>query len=128
MDQSRSERRKDPRAPAQLKVQLSGAPQSADALTVSTLNIGSGGVYVQVPRFIEPLTKLFLTLLVPGPTPEDEPVFVDTEAIVVRTLPEKPDAGVREYEIACAFLELRDEHRDVINRYVLSHRAGLPAS
>ncbi len=128
MVQSRSERRKGPRASAQLKVQLSDARESADALTVSTLNIGSGGVYVQVPRFIEPLTKLFLTLLVPGPTPEDEPVFVDTEAIVVRTLPEKPQSGVKEYEIACAFLDLRDEHRDVINRYVLSHRAGIPAS
>jgi hypothetical protein len=123
MMQRDADRRKSPRARAELKVQLSppdGAEQTP--ITVSTLNVSTGGVYVEVPRFIEPLTKLFLTMLVPGPTAEEEPIFVDTEAIVVRTSPESPASGIDRYEIACAYLNLSDEHRDILNRYVLTHR------
>lgn len=123
MTGAKDERRTSPRASAELRVQLSGsASRGTDSITVSTLNVSSGGVYVEVPRFIEPLTKLFLTMLVPGPTPSEEPVFVDTEAIVVRVVPDHASAAVNRYEIACAFLDLADEHRDVINRYILTHR------
>jgi hypothetical protein len=127
MSTPRSERRKDVRAEAKLKVQLSGSALGGDAdggLVVSSLNIGAGGVYVEVPRFVEPLTKMSLAMMVPGPTPEEEPVYVETSAIVVRTLPEAPTEGVDRYEIACAFLELSDEHRDAIHRYILTHRAS----
>jgi hypothetical protein len=128
MANSGSERRRSPRTSAELRIQLSGSSaRGADSITVSTLNVSTGGVYVEVPRFIEPLTKLFLTMLVPGPTPEEEPIFVDTEAIVVRILPERASASVDRYEIACAFLDLSDDHRDVINRYVLTHRVKAPA-
>jgi hypothetical protein len=123
MTSAKSERRQSPRASAELRVQLSDpTSRGTDSITVSTLNVSTGGVYVEVPRFIEPLTKLFLTMLVPGPTPGEEPVFVDTEAIVVRTAPDHESPRVDRYEIACAFLNLADEHRDVINRYILTHR------
>lgn len=122
------DRRKSPRARAELRVQLSGpGATKQDSITVSTLNVSTGGVYVEVPRFIEPLTKLFLTMLVPGPTPGEEPIFVDTEAIVVRTSPERAQDGVDRYEIACAFLNLGDEHRDILNRYILTHRVKTSA-
>lgn len=123
MTKSGPDRRRSHRAPVELKVQLSasGGP-GGESITVSSLNVSTGGVYVEVPRYIEPLTKLFLTMLVPGPTPGEEPVFVDTTAIVVRTVPEAAKPDVARYEIACAFLELPDEHRDVINRYILTHR------
>jgi hypothetical protein len=128
MTSANDERRVHPRASAELRVQLSGTgARGADSITVSTLNVSTGGVYVQVPRFIEPLTKLFLTMLVPGPTPSEEPIFVDTEAIVVRTIPEQSSPEKDRSEIACAFLDLDDDHRDVINRYVLTHRVKAPA-
>jgi len=128
MTQSDAERRKTPRARAEFRVQLSGPDESKqESITVSTLNVSTGGVYVEVPRFIEPLTKLFLTMLVPGPTPDEEPIFVDTEAIVVRTSPEQEQPGATRYEIACAFLNLADEHRDILNRYVLTHRVKASA-
>jgi hypothetical protein len=127
MTQRDDERRKSPRAQAELRVQLSGSDSRQESITVSTLNVSTGGVYVEVPRFIEPLTKLFLTMLVPGPTPGEEPIFVDTEAIVVRTSPEKAQEGVDRYEIACAFLNLGDEHRDILNRYILTHRVKTSA-
>ena len=120
----RDERRRAPRADARLRVDLGAAPDG-DALTVETINVGAGGVYVEVPRFIEPLTKL--SLLIPGPTPGEEPVRLEAEAIVVRTLPEAEDPSTDRYEVACAFLDLGDEARDAINRYILTHRAQTPA-
>jgi len=122
----RDERRRAPRADARLRVDLGAAPDG-DALTVETINVGAGGVYVEVPRFIEPLTKLSLSMLIPGPTPGEEPVRLETEAIVVRTLPEAEDPSTDRYEVACAFLDLGDEARDAINRYILTHRAQTPA-
>lgn len=126
MTSDRNERRRAPRADARLRVDL-GADAAGKALSVETINVGAGGVYVEVPRFIEPLTKLSLSMLIPGPTPEEEAVRVDTEAIVVRTLPEAEDASVDRYEVACAFLDLSDDSRDVINRYILTHSAQTPA-
>ena len=122
----RDERRRAPRADARLRVAL-GAGADGDAMTVDTINVGAGGVYVEVPHFIEPLTKVSLSMLIPGPTPGEEPVRVDTEAIVVRTLPEAEDPSVERYEVACAFLDLKDDSRDVINRYILTHHTQAPA-
>jgi len=119
------ERRQDPRADARLEVGVR-AGDDAQAFTVSSLNVSAGGVYVQVPHFIEPLTKLALTLDVPAPTPGEDPVRIEAEAIVVRTVPEQPQEDVESYEVACAFLELRDDYRDAIHRYILTHRAESP--
>ena len=121
---SQHERRKHERRDARLQVAL-GA--SGGDLSVTSINIGAGGVYVEVPRFIEPLTKLSLALEIPGPTPDDDSVRVEAEAIVVRTLPEVEDASVERYEVACAFLDLADESRDAINRYLLTHPAQTSA-
>jgi hypothetical protein len=115
------ERRKDARADTRLEVELA-KPEGGKPLSVSSINIGAGGVYVEVPKFIEPLTKLSLSMTIPAPTPEEDPVRVETDAIVVRTLPEEPQPGPTHYEIACAFMDLADEYRDAINRYILTHR------
>lgn len=123
---SQADRRQDSRASAQLAVGIT-AGAGGEALNVSSLNVSAGGVYVQVPHFIEPLTKLALVLDIPGPTPADEAARIETEAIVVRTSPESADADTDQWEVACAFLNLKDEHRDTINRYVLTHRAASPA-
>jgi len=122
---TQADRRQDSRAPAQVPVGIKGA--GADALTVSSLNLSAGGVYVQVPHFIEPLTKVALVLDVPGPTAGDPPVRVETDAIVVRTVPEAADAATDTWEVACAFLGLKDEYRDAIHRYILTHRTTSPA-
>ncbi len=127
-----SERRRDPRADATLQVQMTGGEGGESrkgATSVKSLNVGAGGVYIEVPHFIEPLTKLSLAMMIPGPTPTEEPMFLETEAIVVRTLPESPSEDVTKYEVACAFLDLSDEHRDAINRYILTHgTAGAPST
>lgn len=127
MQGARAERRKDSRADLRVPVELSHGVDGGEVLSLATLNIGAGGVYVEVPRHIPPLTKLWLSLQVPGPTPQDPVTSLETEAIVVRTLPEEEEEGRTSYEIACAFLALSEEHRDAINRYVLTHRARTPA-
>jgi c-di-GMP-binding flagellar brake protein YcgR len=119
MADSGTNRRKDVRTSARVPIELAG---QGETLSVSSLNIGAGGVYVEVPRFIEPLTKLHLSMMIPGPTPDEEASPVETEAIVVRVLPERPDPGVDRYEVACAFLDLSEDNRDVVNRYILTHR------
>ena len=119
-----AERRQDPRAEARLKIEF-GGPGDEESFSVSSINIGAGGVYVEVPHYIEPLTKLSLSMMVPGPTPEEEPTLINTEAIVVRTTPEGPEEGLSRYEMACAFLELSDDHRDAINRYILTHQSQI---
>jgi hypothetical protein len=93
-------------------------------LAVTTLNVGEGGVYVEVPRFIEPLTKLQITFDLPGPA---GPTRVDTEAIVVRTQPEREQPGASRYQIACAFLALSDDHRAAIQRWVAAQRTKVAA-
>lgn len=124
MAKPNADRRREIRTDATLAVELGGA---GDTLSVSSLNIGAGGVYVRVPRFIEPLTKLSVSMLVPGPTAKEPATALEAEAIVVRTLPESPSDDVAEYEIACAFLDLSDDARDAINRYILTHRVQTPA-
>ena len=124
-----SERRKDVRADARLEVRLSGPDDGRGvvedgAYSVTSVNLGAGGVYIEVPNFIEPLTKVSLAMIVPGPTAEERPAVVETEAIVVRTLPESPREDVDRYEVACSFLDLSDEQRDVIHRYILTHRGA----
>ncbi len=126
VDVTHDERRKSQRADAQLSVGIAGA-EAGEAVSVSSINISAGGVYVEMSHFIEPLTKLALKLEIPGPTDGDPAVTVETDAIVVRTAPDSPSDSVEVYEVACAFLELKDEYRDAINRYILTHRAQSPA-
>lgn len=120
------ERRQEQRQDAKLSIGLKAGAEG-EALKVSSLNISAGGVYVEVPHFIEPLTKLALSLEIPGPTPGESSVLVEAEAIVVRTVPEAADPNTDVYEVACAFLELRDDYRDAINRYILTHRTASPS-
>jgi hypothetical protein len=55
------DRRRHPRAEARLSAGVLPAG-AGGMMAVTTLNVGEGGVYVEVPRFIEPLTKLQVTL------------------------------------------------------------------
>jgi hypothetical protein len=80
-------------------------------------------VYVEVGHFIEPLTKLSVTLDLPGPRGATR---IETEAIVVRTQPEREQPGTDRYQIACAFLSLSDPHRSTIRQWVAAQRTHAP--
>jgi c-di-GMP-binding flagellar brake protein YcgR len=108
------DRRQHPRADARLAAGVR-ASAGTELLSVTTLNVGAGGVYVEVPHFIEPLTKLELVLELPTATGSAR---VQTEAIVVRTQPDHADPQVSRYQIACAFLALSAADREALQQYV----------
>jgi len=114
-----TERRRHLRTDARLAAGVR-RPGEGDALAVTTLNIGAGGVYVEVPRFIEPLTKLEIALDLPEASGTTR---VQADAIVVRTDPDAESPDVERYEVACAFLGLTDEDRAAIHRWVASRRS-----
>lgn len=113
------DRRVHPRADARLAAGVRAAI-GTDLVAVTTLNVGAGGVYVEVPHFIEPLTKLEIVLELPA---AKGTLRVETEAIVVRTQPDHADPAVSRYQVACAFLTLAPSHREAIQHYVASLKA-----
>ena len=92
--------------------------EGGEPLAVTTVNVGAGGVYVEVPHFIEPLTKLEIALDLPGASGATR---IETEAIVVRTSPEQETAGTERYQVACAFLALSEDHRVALQTWVAAH-------
>jgi uncharacterized protein (DUF433 family) len=55
---------------------------------------------------------------------------IHTEGIVVRTIPEKEEAGRHDYNVAVFFPDLSDEAREQIAKYILrhGHKVGEPSS
>src|SRR5262245_41292785 len=60
-----TERRRGRRVDARLQIELQLEP-GGPSHPSSTINISSNGVYFSSPRFVAPLTKLGLRLLLPG--------------------------------------------------------------
>jgi len=114
-----TERRRGQRVQARLHVELQVDSTPSEAS--STLNISSNGVYFTSRRHIAPLTKLGLRLLLPGEASDgaDEPV--DCQGVVVRCLPEEPQAGVEQYEVACYFTDTDEDFKERISSYVQKH-------
>jgi hypothetical protein len=79
-----------------------------------TINVSASGVYFTTPTYIEPLTKLRVTLdLVSGQAGG----AVACDGVVVRVEPEEPDPSVDEYQVACYFTEV--SNREALEAYVL---------
>jgi hypothetical protein len=110
-----TERRRGRRVEARLQIELQlepGSPRHAS----DTINISANGVYFRSPRYVAPLTKLGLRLLLPMAAGAEEPV--DCQGIVVRCIPEEPAPDVESYEIACYFTEPSPEFRARLGEYV----------
>jgi hypothetical protein len=115
------ERRKAERVSARLNLNvhlhLPGAGGGVDDL--ETLNVSSSGVYFRSTRYIEPMTKLALSFDVP--TRADDPDSfepVSCEGIVVRTVPEEPEADVDAYEVAVFFTTIDAESLHHLEDYI----------
>ncbi len=111
-----TDRRRGRRVDARLQIELQLEP-GGPSHPASTINISSNGVYFKSPRFVAPLTKLGLRLLLPEDETGEE-TSVDCQGVVVRCLPEKPTAGVQEYEVACYFPETSPEFQARVGHYV----------
>jgi len=114
-----TEKRRVQRVQARLQIELQmepGGPSHAS----DTINISSNGVYFHSPRYIAPLTKLGLRLLLPDDDSKGE-VAVDCTGIVVRTVPERPADDVARYEVACYFTDTSPEFQERLGHYVQKH-------
>lgn len=109
------ERRRARRISASLAVRVSGGPAAASG---KTLNISANGVYFQTSRFIEPLTKVKLELLIPHPgASSDDTHVVGCDGIVVRVEPERQDPSVPQYNVAIFFTHLPKSSKAALEKY-----------
>ena len=107
-----AERRRAPRAPADVSFQIAtkGAPEPARLRDISTL-----GLSCETRSRIPEMTTLKVDLELPGGAGKKQPVAA--EGVVVRC--ERLQAGKAEgYEVAIYFTRMDGRHRDAIGSYV----------
>jgi hypothetical protein len=110
------ERRGAVRVPARLAMEIAIA---GDTAHVESLNVSANGVYFLSSLYIPVLTKLRITLDLPGDGESSRSHSVACDGVVVRTDPEVEDAGVDEYNVACYFTSISDP--ETLERYILSN-------
>jgi hypothetical protein len=91
----------------------------ADRASAESLNVSANGVYFASRAFIPLLTRLRVTLELPGDAGSSSRVSCD--GVVVRTEPEKESPSTREYQIACYFTDIADTDRARLESYILKH-------
>src|SRR5512132_2289249 len=112
------ERRKSPRIAAKLAMQVSGGDESS-VLTTESINLSASGIQFQSRSFLSPLTKVSLTILLPpfGRRLRRERI-VKCDGIVVRCEEAEQAKRRPRYELACCFLEVPEEERELLEQYV----------
>ena len=112
------ERRKSPRIETRLALQVERAVKSATErpMTTESLNLSSGGLCCQVRSYVEPLTRVGLTLLLPSFGRKGKKTQVVTcNGVVVRCDTYTPH---QEYELACTFTDIKKEDKLLIEEYI----------
>ena len=84
-------------------------------MTTESINLSSGGLCCNVRSFVEPLTKVGLTLLLPSFGRKGKKTQVVTCGGVVVRCAGRPG---NEYELACMFTDIKREDRNLIEEYV----------
>ena len=113
-----NERRAHRRIETDVAAHLS-CPAAQDAITIQTLNVSSSGLYCQVPRYMAPLTRLHVAMVLPLRDAEGvRSEFVEFDSVVARTEPEKEEPGREDYRVAIYFSGVTDKARLLIERYV----------
>lgn len=110
------ERRKSPRVEADFPINVGGEKGEA---TGRTINISTNGIYFESPRFIEPLTKVRMDLVLPSETVDaDEEILVEFDGVVVRVEPEKEDKKISKYKVAIFFTFVPKESMDILSTFI----------
>ncbi|MCP4146004.1 MAG: PilZ domain-containing protein [bacterium] len=122
-----SEKRKSQRIEANLKVAVSlpQADGSSKVTNLESLNISTSGIYFKSDHFIEPMTKLGMSLELPiaGDDSTELPE-AKCEGIVVRVLPEFEAEGVSDYEVAVFFTHIDGKGLDYLEDHIASIMAA----
>lgn len=113
---STAERRGSTRVPARLSMEII---LGGDRAPAESLNVSANGVYFSSRAFIPLLTRLRVTLELPGDAGATSRVSCD--GVVVRTEPEIETPSAREYQVACYFTEISEVDRTRLESYILRH-------
>ena len=112
-DNGFSEKRREARVAGNIPIKISS--DSGDFVT-ETVNISKAGTYCKVNQYVEPMTKLKISFLIPGIKGLGSPgKKVSCDGVVVRTeqIPEE-DA----YNLAIFFNDLNKRNAELIGDYV----------
>src|SRR5260221_5941519 len=126
------ERRRAPRADAKLSMRVEGARDeiARSQLVTESQNISASGVYCLSDRFLAPLSKINLTLVLPrfgGRRGANE--LVKCEGIVVRCEPRQNSGVEKHWELACMFSGLDSTRRELLTDFVTwRNLQALPAA
>jgi hypothetical protein len=112
------ERRGAVRVPARLAMEITIA---GDTAQVESLNVSANGVYFLTPLYIPVLTKLRITLDLPGEGKSSRSRSVACDGVVVRTEPEAEEPGVDEYNVACYFTSISEGDKETLEKYILAN-------
>lgn len=119
------ERRKHPRIDTSLSLKIE--KQDVDFIT-ETKNISCSGMYCQIDRFLPPMTKIAITLLLPvGAGDKTKTRKIKCSGVIVRSLPVKKGGNHScPHDIAVFFTELAKADKDKIAQYVEHHLSQSP--
>ncbi len=124
MAKRRQERRSTTRTEARLTMRLESRlseEAAAGQIVTESQNISASGVYCHSARYLPPLSRVALTIVLPGLGPLRGRVeMVKCEGVVVRCeqLSTGPRRGAHPFELACAFTDLDEERRRLLEEFV----------
>ena len=107
------DRRKDPRIDFSIPIKIE---QDEGDLVTETRNISRSGIYCRVNRYIAPMTKLKISLLLPVKKKEKSTIKkISCQGIVVRS---EPIEGEAAFNTAIFFNEISQKDAKIIAEYV----------
>ncbi|MCK4538441.1 MAG: PilZ domain-containing protein [Candidatus Krumholzibacteria bacterium] len=109
------ERRKSPRVDVELPIILEGADGEVRG---KTLNISASGIYFELSKYIEPMTKLRMGLAIPLATENGKEGIVQFDGIVVRTEPETESEETKVYKMAVFFTKVPDSSMGILSKFI----------
>lgn len=114
------ERRKHKRASLEIPLDMQSPDGKHKSFTAKTINLSAGGFYCKVPLFVQVLTKLKISMVVPikESAGRERDHVIACGGTVVRTVPEKATAAVKSYEIGCFFTDMTTYDRLIIEQYL----------
>ncbi len=116
------ERRKSHRVEVRVPVRLEERDLALRGQVIpgESANLSEGGVYCDVEKYLAPLTKVAMTMLLPAfGDKHTKPREITAEGIVVRTIPEKVGRRVGKFRIACCFTNMSEEEKELVREYII---------
>jgi len=116
------DKRRQPRVAQRIRVRSS----SREAGELVTIDLSADGLSCTAPAFLPLMTKLAVSLVLPGPRataadPENGHETVSGEAVVVRTEPPAPVGGRATYRVALFFSRMDDSARQRLLDFLARH-------